>query len=73
MKTSSLLVVALFTWASAATAAEPPIPPERSAAVKALRVYVAGESIEQYNRYVAPRFTARSLITGNARARHGSR
>jgi hypothetical protein len=30
--------------------------------VKALRVYVAGESIEQYNRYVAPPFTATGAL-----------
>jgi hypothetical protein len=58
MKTSSLLVVALLASASASASAEPPGPPARSAAVKALRVYVSGESIEQYNRYVAPPFGA---------------
>jgi hypothetical protein len=62
MKTSSLLVVAFLAWATAGSAAEPPRPPKRAAAVKALRVYVAGESIEQYNRYVAPPFTATGAL-----------
>ena len=58
MKTRVLLVAALL--APPAVAAETPA--ERSAAVKALRVYVSGESIEQYNRYVAPPFTATGAL-----------
>ena len=61
MKTSSFFVLAFLVRATAGSAAEPPGPPER-AAVKALRVYVAGESIEQYNRYVAPPFTATGAL-----------
>lgn len=62
MKTSLLLVLVLIARADAGIAAEPPGPPDRAAAVKALRVYVAGESIEQYNRYVAPPFTATGAL-----------
>ncbi len=62
MKTSSLLVAAILAWATAGSSAEPPGPPEQAAGVKALRVYVAGESIEQYNRYVAPPFTATGAL-----------
>lgn len=58
MKTCLLLVAALL--APSAGAAE--APGARSAAVKALRVYVSGESIEQYNRYVAPPFTATGAL-----------
>jgi len=56
MKTSSFLVVALLGRAAAGASAEAPAPATQ--AVKALRVYVSGESIEQYNRYVAPPFGA---------------
>ena len=62
MKTSTLLVLAFLARATAGSAAEIPGPSEPSAAVKALRVYVAGESIEQYNRYVAPPFTATGAL-----------
>ncbi len=62
MKTSTLLVVAFLAQAAAGSGAEPPRPLERAAAVKALRVYVAGESIEQYNRYVAPPFAATGAL-----------
>lgn len=58
MKTPLLLVVAIL--APSAGAAEAPA--ARSAALKALRVYVSGESIEQYNRYVAPPFTAAGAL-----------
>lgn len=58
MKTRLLLVAALLAPSAGAAAAGIPAPAARSAAVKALRVYVSGESIEQYNRYVAPPFTA---------------
>ena len=53
------------------------LPPEPVAlaetqAVKALRVYVAGESIEQYNHYVAPPFTAAGALNdrGGGEARN---
>jgi hypothetical protein len=62
MKISSLLIVALLARATAGSGAEPPSSPGQAAAVKALRVYVAGESIEQYNRYVAPPFTAAGAL-----------
>jgi hypothetical protein len=62
MKTSTLLVVALLSQATVGNATEPPGPLERGAAVKALRVYVAGESIERRNRYVAPPFTASGTL-----------
>ena len=58
MKTRVLLVAALLAPSTVAAEA----PAERSAAVKALRVYVSGESIEQYNRYVAPPFTATGAL-----------
>ena len=62
MKTPSLLVLVLLAQATAGSAAEPPGPSQQVAGVKALRVYVAGESIEQYNRYVAPPFTATGAL-----------
>ena len=58
MKTRLLLVAALLAPSAAAEEA----PAARAAAVKALRVYVSGESIEQYNRYVAPPFTAAGAL-----------
>lgn len=62
MKTSTLLVLALLARATTGSAGEAPGASQRAAAVKALRVYVAGESIEQYNRYVAPPFTATGAL-----------
>lgn len=54
MKIRLLLVAALL--------APNAIAAEARSAVKALRVYVSGESIEQYNRYVAPPFTATGAL-----------
>jgi hypothetical protein len=63
VKASPLLALALLSSPFAAPAAEPPSDVSGATrAVKALRVYVAGESIEQYNRYVAPPFTATGAL-----------
>lgn len=62
MKTSSLLVVTFLAMATARSGAQPPRPLDRAVAVRALRVYGAGESIEQYYRYVAPPFTASGAL-----------
>lgn len=58
MQTCLFLVAALL----APSAGPVEAPAARTAAVKALRVYVSGESIEQYNRYVAPPFTATGAL-----------
>lgn len=59
-----LLLVPFFTCPTAHAADPGPTSAraEAAQAVKALRVYVAGESIEQYNRYVAPPFTATGAL-----------